>query len=770
MALGAGFKLRDKERDTSKEGLGDVADSPDGRLQNARHDEGGVNDPIHEPQKDDSRKRLKSTRSLHRGHSAIEPGRDVQRHSLRPHHHSLHAHSIGWSTMLEEWYCRRIISSPSTRSLPGTAGEDLAARSYRDSRTKPSHEETPTAHKPLGGPYELLMKERMMGLYLAVFVNADIKHLVRGSSKAAVTTGLIGGRVGNKGGVAISIKIADTTLLFVNAHLAAHEDKIHHRIADFVKIKSELNVDDFLSTDDPRLMSEDITDRFDHTFVFGDLNFRLDITRNHADWLLTKKEYKRALAFDQLRGVMGRGEAFVGFKEAPITFPPTFKYDVLRTLTRPKRQTSRNHFWGPVSKHFAHDQILGGIDEIGMSQAEDHNRPDNIYMDSDSVISSTQASVQFMVNGEPIIKGEECASSRTGKRHSKPPHRLGSIAAKKMKARWIALISPSRTRSFHQQSSKPQIALQTEPLPVSAPQPGITVCASTRFIASRLPKGPVTRSEHNSVDRIASPTPDSPEDSPADKGVYDSSHKQRVPSWCDRILWKSTVRQDPDPEGELLDTPSSRTRVFGLFSALRPIRSRKDSAARHVATTAGFSPVVRTADPILTTFSHTSAHIPGSIPVRQTYVPMSRPRSVDSFPKPIREQTTITRVETTTGASAYASVGSSVPLVHSKTLPPDLIASRTPEDHQHSPAMASPVNTSSTSSWTPRWRGLVPFLNRDSRAQTSEGDSPSLRRRPQPKRGDIICLEYRTLDDHGMRKLEGRSDHRPVIGSYAIFV
>lgn len=97
---------------------------------------------------------------------------------------------------------------------------------------------------------------------------------------------------------------------------------MHHRLADFAKIKvsfalrtvtarsvslqAELSVDDFLSPDDPRIMAEgtalsrmahsmraeiaaDITDRFDFSFVFGDLNFRLDITRLHADWLISRK-------------------------------------------------------------------------------------------------------------------------------------------------------------------------------------------------------------------------------------------------------------------------------------------------------------------------------------------------------------------------------------------------------------------------------------------------------------------------------------------------
>lgn len=56
-------------------------------------------------------------------------------------------------------------------------------------------------------------------------------------SKSAVPAGLISGRVGNKGGVGISINLAGTTLLFINAHLAAHEGKIALRMANLAKIK-----------------------------------------------------------------------------------------------------------------------------------------------------------------------------------------------------------------------------------------------------------------------------------------------------------------------------------------------------------------------------------------------------------------------------------------------------------------------------------------------------------------------------------------------------
>ena len=38
---------------------------------------------------------------------------------------------------------------------------------------------------------------------------------------------------------------------------------------------------------------------------------------------------------------MRNGQAFVGFCEAPIDFPPTFKYDVLRTIKHRRRLSKR---------------------------------------------------------------------------------------------------------------------------------------------------------------------------------------------------------------------------------------------------------------------------------------------------------------------------------------------------------------------------------------------------------------------------------------------
>jgi hypothetical protein len=49
--------------------------------------------------------------------------------------------------------------------------------------------------------YIHLTKQRLMGMYLSIYVHKDCRHLVSGVDKDFVTAGLAGGRLGNKGGV-----------------------------------------------------------------------------------------------------------------------------------------------------------------------------------------------------------------------------------------------------------------------------------------------------------------------------------------------------------------------------------------------------------------------------------------------------------------------------------------------------------------------------------------------------------------------------------------
>jgi hypothetical protein len=67
------------------------------------------------------------------------------------------------------------------------------------------------------------------------FVHKGIAHHCSFVTSAAVATGA-GNTLGNKGGVAVYLKIGNTRILVVNAHLAAHQNAEKQRNADYWKI------------------------------------------------------------------------------------------------------------------------------------------------------------------------------------------------------------------------------------------------------------------------------------------------------------------------------------------------------------------------------------------------------------------------------------------------------------------------------------------------------------------------------------------------------
>ena len=67
-----------------------------------------------------------------------------------------------------------------------------------------------------------------------------------------------------------------------------------------------------------------------------------------------------------------------------------------------------------------------------------------------------------------------------------------------------------------------------------------------------------------------------------------------------------------------------------------------------------------------------------------------------------------------------------------------------------------------------KWRFLPGFLSPTSPQSNRVLVHPGTAVQLTHTKGDIVCLDYNTLDDREMRRLEGRSDHRPVIGTYVI--
>ncbi|KAF8588898.1 DNase I-like protein [Ramaria rubella] len=819
MGLAANFKhwdSKDREREKEKQ---------------KEHDQ----EKDRDRDKDKSREKhlLQHTKSLlskHLKHEHLIHARDDDIHHSDSTSETTPPHSpaptSGWSAVLEDWFVNGVgslrnvkpVVTTSASTGPNTSGQlslhsngDLTNLSGVEKPLKPeparsaqntldvnwkssspsSHHEYFSATKTQAqtGPYELLVKERLMGIYTAVYIHRDVRSLVQGVSTGSVPAGLIGGRLGNKGGVGVSVNFNGTTLLFINAHLAAHEGKVPLRVANLAKIKSYL---------------------FDHTWIFGDLNFRLDISRLHADWLISQKgmyellhnflffhyvvtmvpltgmcreEYTQALAFDQLSKLMTDGDpTFEGLHEAKINFPPTFKYDVLHSSKREKGRSRHGHkaFGGNMEDL----EERGQEDTVENATRADDDDADDEPGDASSLRSSawTSNNSRHRLDAEDEAHGEGSVlnSPASGNGMSSPTSKLISHAAQKAKATWIAFLNASRDTHATKPPSKHREG--TSAAKLGLPGSSIELSRGTKINPSPSSPSLVFPLLKRSVSAKTSLNERMQEFeyavSETEKGVYDSSSKQRVPSWCDRILWKTTVEApeelelELEPEADLTRSRGRANRVGQLFlQAFRP-RSRRDSmqteyfpgsldhAGGHDAASSAVS-------------SHrvTSAASPG----------LYQSKSLEPLPNSSTDQMLLEVASSSRigrPRSVSATVSSVGPAPRRSTMPvtsrpPELMLPRRADSAQpsHDDVDTAPSPIIAAARAAPRrW-----FLNLISREPPSSASlTPDLQSafngNLRHRKGDVVCLCYRTLDDQQMRRLEGRSDHRPVIGSYAVYV
>ncbi|XP_043790197.1 inositol polyphosphate 5-phosphatase E isoform X3 [Apis laboriosa] len=203
---------------------------------------------------------------------------------------------------------------------------DLLAIGTQESCSERSEWEA-ALQETLGPSHVLLCSTGLGTLHLALFLRRDLIWFCSIPEDASFST-RTGTAFRTKGAVAIALMLFGTSFLFVTAHLTAHQDKVKERVNDIKRIVRNLDLPKDLPT---RHKSKDVTQNFDCIFWCGDLNFRLAQPREEVIQWVTDTYFPQQLPVnlhkDQLQTILNEGAVLRGFEEAPITFPPTYKYD-----------------------------------------------------------------------------------------------------------------------------------------------------------------------------------------------------------------------------------------------------------------------------------------------------------------------------------------------------------------------------------------------------------------------------------------------------------
>jgi hypothetical protein len=182
----------------------------------------------------------------------------------------------------------------------------------------------------IGSDYELLSKVALQQIRLVIFVKksliTQISHIQTSSAATGVQTGIT--TLGNKGAVAVSMFLNNTSFCFLNCHLAAGSEKWAKRNANYRDILAKLQLGDR-----KKLTDFDVTNQFHHVFLFGDLNYRIAIGKGPEKDVhptldkIAAGELAELRKYDQLSQQRRSRNVLYGFDEGLITFKPTYRYE-----------------------------------------------------------------------------------------------------------------------------------------------------------------------------------------------------------------------------------------------------------------------------------------------------------------------------------------------------------------------------------------------------------------------------------------------------------
>ncbi|XP_039269393.2 phosphatidylinositol polyphosphate 5-phosphatase type IV-like isoform X1 [Styela clava] len=180
------------------------------------------------------------------------------------------------------------------------------------------------------GPNHVLAHAVSHGvLHMSIFIRRDLIWFCSPFEEDRVTTRMVS-QIKTKGAVAISFQFFGTSMIFITSHFHSGETRVKERIEDYNRIKERIKLPRKLKWDTYKSSQDDVTTRFDCTFWFGDLNFRVSQPHEIMHQEVNNPDnynFKEVLKGDQLIATKKRGKIFHEFTEAKIRFLPTYKFN-----------------------------------------------------------------------------------------------------------------------------------------------------------------------------------------------------------------------------------------------------------------------------------------------------------------------------------------------------------------------------------------------------------------------------------------------------------
>ncbi|EFJ26342.1 hypothetical protein SELMODRAFT_97137 [Selaginella moellendorffii] len=175
-----------------------------------------------------------------------------------------------------------------------------------------------------GTRYLRIASKQMVGIFISVWARAGIQPAIRNIKVSCVGCGLMG-YLGNKGSIAVSLSVHETSFCFVCSHLTSGEregDELR-RNADVTEILRRT------CFHRPKLTWPEMPETImghDRIIWLGDLNYRIALPDAQTRLLISRRDWQTLLRRDQLRTEKMAGRVFDGWQEGCIEFPPTYKY------------------------------------------------------------------------------------------------------------------------------------------------------------------------------------------------------------------------------------------------------------------------------------------------------------------------------------------------------------------------------------------------------------------------------------------------------------